>query len=53
METFYDKYQSQRRTFGENEQRKMRYVIETSSPKILEKEQRWKDIKMQLDKQAK
>ena len=38
METFFDKSVQQRRAFGENEQRKMRYAIETSSPKVLEKE---------------
>ena len=51
--TFYDKSSMNRRTFGADEQRKMRYVIETSSPKLMTKEKRWKDLHKQLVEQTK
>ncbi len=47
---FNDKHAAKQRDFGENEQRKMRYIIETSGENC-EKDSRWSEIMSSMQKQ--
>ena len=48
---YYDKFEKQKREFGAQEQRHLRYIIDSQGPDYLEKDPRWIKIMGQLKKQ--